>query len=310
MKTPTNKVKKVKLKQTTLNKQAELNQATLKHKQVKHKQADLNKQAKINKQSALKQATLKQVKLKQVKISTKQNNKGTRIIRGFGISSFNLIALSEKSINIPKLIAELIHNFQCKLMYSQILELGEDLSFNAQIIGQWYKIIKLEQAISDLIKKYSVHIYIKRNHKLLANNQNNNDLYKNISANRQNNDDLYKNISINYKTNNLENNNDLYTNTNDHYSNKTSCLDKNYVNYVVYATTLNTSMLFGQLFSFFDKYKIPIKSASINTNNYNDNLITLELQLKVSVNLHIMTLRENFLNLCESLNLDSSIELL
>ncbi len=183
--------------------------------------------------------------------------KSTKTSKNLGTSDLNLIALGEKSINLPRLIAALINKHNCIIMHSKILELGEDLTFAGSISGKWNEIIKLEKSISNLTKKYPIHIYIKRN------------------------------------------------NTPPHNDNS---LDKPYINYVAHATALNKSMLFDKLFDFFDKYQIPIKSANIHTNHDTPNLITLELQVKIAADLHIMSLRENFLILCDNLNLDTSLE--
>lgn len=193
-----------------------------------------------------------------------------------GLSNFNLITLAEKSINTPKIIATLINTHNCKIMHSQILELGEDLAFNALIYGRWNEIFKLEKAIYELTKKYSMHIHTKRN---------NQSMVKYNKLFEQDNDKLQELDSDNNKN-----------------------LTKTYINYVVHATSLNTSTLFYKLFNFFDKYHIPIQSAIIKTSPDNCNLINLELHLKIATDIHIMTLRESFLNLCDSLNLDTSLE--
>lgn len=186
-----------------------------------------------------------------------KSTKPIKTSKNLGTSDLNLIALGEKSINLPKLIASLINQHNCTIMHSKILELGEDLTFAGSISGKWNEIIKLEKSISNLAKKYSIHIYIKRNNP---------------------------------------------------HNHKDNSLDKPYINYVAHATALNKPMLFDKLFDFFDKYQIPIKSGTINANPDNPNLITLELQVKISADLHIMSLRENFLMLCDNLNLDTSLE--
>ena len=187
-----------------------------------------------------------------------KSTKPIKFTKNLGITDLNLIALAEKSINLPRLIASLINKHNCTIMHSKILELGEDLTFAGSISGKWNEIIKLEKSIANLTKKYPIHIYIKHNNNPITNNDNS--------------------------------------------------LDKPYINYVAHATALNNPMLFDKLFDFFDKHQIPIKSATINANPENLNLITLELQVKISVDLHIMSLRENFLILCDNLNLDTSLE--
>ncbi|MGI9214810.1 MAG: ACT domain-containing protein, partial [Gammaproteobacteria bacterium] len=92
-----------------------------------------------------------------------KSTKPIKTSKNLGTSDLNLIALGEKSINLPKLIAALINKHNCTIMHSKILELGEDLTFAGSISGKWNEIIKLEKSISNLIKKYPIHIYIKRN---------------------------------------------------------------------------------------------------------------------------------------------------
>lgn len=186
------------------------------------------------------------------------SNKPIKFPKNFGVADLNLIALGEKSINLPRLIAALINKHNCTIILSKILELGEDLTFAGSISGKWNELIKLEKSITNLTKKYPIHIYIKRNNNPISNNNNS--------------------------------------------------IDKPYINYVAHATALNKPLLFDKLFDFFHKHQIPIKSATINANPENPNLITLELQVKISADLHIMSLRENFLILCDNLNLDTSLE--
>lgn len=84
--------------------------------------------------------------------------------------------------------------------------------------------------------------------------------------------------------------------------------DKQYFNYIVQATTNNQTTVLKELLDFFKCENINVNYAKFNTNRNNPCLANLELQVQIPINLPIMHLRENFLLLCERLNLDTSLE--
>lgn len=169
-----------------------------------------------------------------------------------GISYLNLVALGANipTHNTAQLLASLIANYNCNIITSSIIELGQDLAFNASISGKWNNIAKLEKSLTNLDKKYPIYLYFKRN-------------------------STVENIS--------------------------------YINYLIQTTTINKPGILNKLLQFFNKEAITIKEANINSNNYN-NIVTIEIQIKIPTDFHISSLRERFLTYCDELNLDASLE--
>lgn len=91
--------------------------------------------------------------------NTKENKLATRT----GVSYLNFVAMGENSNNIAQLLTSIIATHNCNILNSRITELGQDLAFSGLINGKWNEIIKLEKSLSALSKKYSIHIYTKRN---------------------------------------------------------------------------------------------------------------------------------------------------
>ncbi len=87
------------------------------------------------------------------------------LVKPFGVSCLTFIALGENSNtnNIAQLIASLIATYNCNIIDSKIIELGNDIAFSVLINGKWNNIVKIEKHLQILTKKYPVHIYSKRN---------------------------------------------------------------------------------------------------------------------------------------------------
>jgi|GEM_PF-162009 glycine cleavage system transcriptional repressor len=110
--------------------------------------------------------------MQQSKITNKTKNLSkidkenkTTVAKPIGVSYLNLISLGENSnnSNIAQILTSLIATYNCNIINSRMIELGQDLAFSAFISGKWNNIFKLEKSLMVLNKKYPLHVYTKRN---------------------------------------------------------------------------------------------------------------------------------------------------
>ena len=84
--------------------------------------------------------------------------------------------------------------------------------------------------------------------------------------------------------------------------------EETYIDYIVQATIINKAKFLQELVDFFHREKIQVNFVNFNSNNIDHRLANLEIQVKIPTNLNILNLRENFISLCDYLNLDVSLE--
>lgn len=100
----------------------------------------------------------------------------------------------------------------------------------------------------------------------------------------------------------------VYTKRNNHITVINSTESAQYINYMVHATTIDKPGLLNKLLQFFNRENIAIKEVNVHRNNNNIYLINIEIQVKIPSDRHIVSLRESFLDYCDVLNLDTSLE--
>ena len=99
-------------------------------------------------------------------INKHKNTKTNKLVPNSGVSYLNLIAMGESSQNIAQILSSLIASYNCNIINTKITEFGQDLVLSALINGKWNEIIKLEKSLSNLVKKYPIQIYTKRNNSI------------------------------------------------------------------------------------------------------------------------------------------------
>ena len=80
--------------------------------------------------------------------------------------------------------------------------------------------------------------------------------------------------------------------------------------YVVHAVSIDRSGIISDLALFFSQHNIPIEDITAHT-YINSNLtcmLSLTININISVDVHIPSLREKFMTYCDKLNLDAGIE--
>lgn len=81
-----------------------------------------------------------------------------------------------------------------------------------------------------------------------------------------------------------------------------------HMNYLAQAITIDRSGILDKLMQFFNTENVEIKEVNIKPYGHSINLVSIEIQLKITALSHIFSLREKFLSYCDVLNLDSSLE--
>jgi len=80
--------------------------------------------------------------------------------------------------------------------------------------------------------------------------------------------------------------------------------------YVVHVVTIDRPGIINELAQFFSHQSINIEDVSAYTyNGYsNTKMVAMTMNINISVNVHIPSLREQFMNYCDALNLDAGME--
>ena len=80
--------------------------------------------------------------------------------------------------------------------------------------------------------------------------------------------------------------------------------------YVVHVVTIDRPGIMNELAQFFTHQAINIEDVSAYTySGYsNTRMVAMTMNINISVNVHIPSLREQFMNYCDALNLDAGME--
>lgn len=80
--------------------------------------------------------------------------------------------------------------------------------------------------------------------------------------------------------------------------------------YVVHVVTIDRPGIMNELAQFFTHQSINIEDVSAYTYNgfSNTRMVAMTMNINISVNVHIPSLREQFMNYCDALNLDAGME--
>ncbi len=87
-------------------------------------------------------------------------------------------------------------------------------------------------------------------------------------------------------------------------------LDEKIMTYQISALTIANPLLVHEITNFFTKRKIRIDEIKLDTYTRSNNLMLNQLTININIQLgtHISGLRDDFLTLCDTLNIDASIE--
>ena len=100
----------------------------------------------------------------------------------------------------------------------------------------------------------------------------------------------------------------IYSTRNLAATNNSITEEKPYINYLIQTTTIDKPGILDKLLQFFNQENIKLKEAKVTSHAYNQSLVDIEIQIKISAEVHIVSFRENFLTYCDELNLDASLE--